>query len=88
MSYVVEVLPEARRQLSRLQEKHLFAVLEFIYGVLADNPQRVGRALRFELEGLYGARRGELRVVYEIDDEQRVITIHRAEHRGDVYRGR
>jgi hypothetical protein len=34
LSYSVAVLPEARRHLSRLEQKHLLAVLEFIYGGL------------------------------------------------------
>lgn len=86
MSYSVAVLPEARRHLSRLEEKHLFAVLELIYGSLATDPHRVGRPLRSEWEGLHAARRGELRVIYEIDDEAEVVTIHRVAHRRDVYR--
>lgn len=86
MSYAVRVLPEARRHLDRLPEKHLFAALEFISGPLAEDPHRVGRPLRFELEGLHGARRGELRVVYEIDDPEDRIVIHRVAHRGTVYR--
>lgn len=88
MSYAVEVLPEARRHLARLSEKHLFAVLEFIYGALAENPRRVGGELHFDLKDLHGARRGEFRIVYQIDEERRVITIYRVEHRGDVYRTR
>ena len=42
MSYAVDVLPEARRHLDRLPEKHLFAALEFIYGALSESPHRVG----------------------------------------------
>jgi mRNA-degrading endonuclease RelE of RelBE toxin-antitoxin system len=86
VSYAVEVLPEARRHLDRLAPKHLPAVLEFIYGPIADKPQRVGKPLRLELEGLFRAARGELRVIYEIDEARQVITIHRVAHRRDAYR--
>jgi mRNA-degrading endonuclease RelE of RelBE toxin-antitoxin system len=86
LSYSVAVLPEARRHLSRLEQKHLLAVLEFIYGALAANPYRVGRPLRLEWEGLHAARRGELRVIYAIDDEAEMVTIHRVAHRRDAYR--
>lgn len=57
--------------------------MEFIYGPLAENPRRVGKALRFELEGLHSARRGDYRVIYSIAD---VVTITAIEHRADVYR--
>lgn len=57
--------------------------MEFIYGPLAENPRRVGKALRFELEGLHSARRGDYRVIYRI---AHVVTITAIEHRADVYR--
>lgn len=84
----IENVPEARRHLSRLGEKHLFAVLEFIYGALAKNPHRVGHPLHRELEGRFAARRGGFRVVYAIDDERRMVKVYSVEHRSDVYRRR
>ena len=75
--------PTAKRALVRLPEKGAAAVVEFVYGALAENPQRVGKALRFELEGLHSARRGDFRIVYRIGDQ---VTILAIEHRADVYR--
>ena len=54
-----------------------------IYGTLAGNPHRVGKALRFDLEGLHSARRGDYRIMYRIDDRVTIIAI---EHRADAYR--
>jgi mRNA-degrading endonuclease RelE of RelBE toxin-antitoxin system len=70
----------------RLPEKIATACVEFVFGGLAENPQRVGRALRFDLEGKRSARRGDFRVIYEIDEQQRVVTVIAIDHRGDVYR--
>lgn len=67
----------------RLPEKVAAAVIEFVYGTLAQNPQRVGKPLRFELEGLHSARRGDYRILYRIDD---VVTVVAVEHRADAYR--
>ena len=75
--------PAAKRALRRLPEKVAVAAVEFIYGSLASNPQRVGKALRFDLEGLHNARRGDFRIIYRIDD---LVTIVAIEHRADVYR--
>jgi mRNA interferase RelE/StbE len=75
----------AKRALRRLPEKVATAAVEFIYGPLADNPGRVGRPLRFELEGLHSAHRGDYRVVYRIDDHRRVVVLA-IDHRADVYR--
>ena len=40
------------------------------------------------LEGLHSARRGDYRVIYEIDEEANVLVVHRVQHRRDVYRSR
>lgn len=82
-AYDIAWTPTTRRALTRLPETVATAAVEFIYGPLADNPQRVGKALRFELEGLHSARRGDYRVIYRIGD---VVTITAIEHRADVYR--
>ena len=76
----------ARRALRRLPEKVATAAIEFIYGPLAGNPHRVGWPLRFELEGMHSAPRGDYRVVYRIDDRQRRVHVLAIDHRADVYR--
>jgi mRNA interferase RelE/StbE len=76
----------AKRALARLPEKVGVAVVEFCYGALAENPQRVGKALRLDLAGLYSARRGDFRVLYRIDDDARRVEVVAIDHRADVYR--
>jgi mRNA interferase RelE/StbE len=78
----------ARRALARLPEKVATAVVEFLYGSLAESPHRVGKPLKFGLEGLHSARRGDYRVIYRIDDGQRLVTVMAIEHRSDIYRPR
>jgi mRNA-degrading endonuclease RelE of RelBE toxin-antitoxin system len=78
----------ARRALTRLPEKVAVAVVEFLYGSLADSPQRVGKPLKLGLEGLHSARRGDYRVIYRIDDSQHLVTVIAIEHRSDIYRPR
>jgi mRNA interferase RelE/StbE len=86
--YVVEWAAPAKRALQRLPEKVATAAIEFIYGPLADNPHRVGRPLRFELEGTHSAHRGDYRVLYAIDDPNRRVVILTIDHRADVYHQR
>jgi mRNA interferase RelE/StbE len=78
----------ARRALTRLPEKVASAVVEFLYGSLAERPHRVGKPLKLGLEGLHCARRGDYRVVYRIDDDRRLVTVIAIEHRSDIYRPR
>lgn len=86
--YEIDWASSALRALNRLPEKIATACVEFVYGGLAENPHRVGHALRFDLEGKHSARRGDFRIVYEIDDDRRVVTVLAADHRSDVYRPR
>lgn len=80
------VAPSADRTFARLPEKAAAAVVEFLLGPLVEDPRRVGHQLRRELEGLWAARRGPYRVVYEIRDETKEVHVLRIDHRSDVYR--
>jgi mRNA-degrading endonuclease RelE of RelBE toxin-antitoxin system len=86
--YEVEITPEGLRHLDGLPEKVQAAALGLILGPIADNPQRLGRPLVGELEGLRSARRGDYRIIYEILEDEQVVLIHRVQHRRDVYRPR
>jgi mRNA interferase RelE/StbE len=55
---------------------------------LAEHPRRVGKPLIGELTGLYAARRGDYRVIYEVDDDRKVVVVHRVQHRRVVHRPR
>ena len=86
--YEVEVTPEGLRHLNRLPVKVREAALAAILGPIAENPQRLGKPLLGELEGLHSARRGDYRIIYEIFETDRVVLVHRVQHRRDVYRPR
>lgn len=88
MTWEVRWAGAAQRALDRLPEKVATACIEFVYSRVADNPYRAGKPLRFELEGVYGARRGEYRVLYTIEDHDESITVVAIQHRADVYRPR
>lgn len=49
------------------------------------DPLRAKR-LRGELDGLFSLRIGQVRVVYEVDPEAKVIVVHGIGPRGDVYK--
>jgi len=84
----VEITPEGLRHLNRLPDKVRHAALETIFGPIAENPQRLGKPLVGELEGLSSARRGDYRIIYEILEGEKTVLIHRVQHRRDVYRPR
>ncbi|HEU5033890.1 MAG TPA: type II toxin-antitoxin system RelE/ParE family toxin [Mycobacteriales bacterium] len=85
-AFAVRWTPTARRDLARLPEKIATVVVEFVYGSLAANPDRVGRPLHLELAGAHAARRGDYRVIYRIEHAERAVVILHIDHRADVYR--
>jgi mRNA interferase RelE/StbE len=88
VSWAVELSSAAIRSLDQVPPRILPAVIEFHYGPLADNPQRVGKPLRDDFAGLHSARRGPYRVLYEINETDHSVTVTRIAYRSDVYRSR
>ena len=86
MAYEIELTSEARRHLNRLPEKVSGVAIALMLGALSGNPQRAGKPLVGELEGMRSARRGDFRVIYEIEEDTRTVVVLRVQHRGDVYR--
>ena len=81
--------PASRALAGRLPEKIAAAVYEFVTTTLLDNPHRVGKRLLLPpFEGTWSARRGTYRVLYEIGEDGRVVTVTAIEHRADAYRSR
>jgi mRNA interferase RelE/StbE len=83
----IRVMPTAARQLGELPERYATAVVELLPSI-ATNPQRLGKPLKFELEGQWVARRGPYRVIYELDEERHLVRVLAVAHRADVYRRR
>jgi len=83
----VQLTAPDRRQLDRLPISVATAVAETL-GAIASNPRRLGKPLRFGLEGYRSARRGPYRIVCRIDDESRTVSVVAVAHRADVYRPR
>jgi len=53
------------------------AALESIFGPILDNPNRLGKPLVGELEGLWSVRGGDYRIIYEIFEDDQAVLIHR-----------
>jgi mRNA interferase RelE/StbE len=84
--HTVVLSAAAKRAIERdLPEPVAVAVVGFLYGPLAADPYRVGKPLRFDLEGYWSARRGQYRVIYSIHDDEVLVRVVRISHRADVY---
>jgi mRNA interferase RelE/StbE len=85
--YELRTTSTVRRVLSEtLPESVATAAYEFITGPLLAGPHRVGKRLLPPMDDRFSARRGTYRVIYRIDDKDRVVTVVDVAHRRDVYR--
>lgn len=85
--YELVLTPPAVRALqAKLPESVAAAVIELLTGSLVENPQRVGKPLRGDLNGIHSARRGAYRVLYRIHEDRHEVVVVRVDHRRGVYR--
>ena len=87
MNYELLQLPRAMRQLRNLRKSHhplIRTIIETITA-LAENP-RPSRAEKLVNRSEWRVRVGDYRVLYQIDDQNRTITITSVAHRREVYR--
>ena len=79
--------PCVRRALSEtLPEAVAAAADEFITGPLLSELYRAGKKLLPPMDDRFSARRGTYRILYRIDDKNRMITVVDVDHRRDAYR--
>lgn len=82
----VSISPGAVRDLDRLPPRMAIACVEFVTTTLTTNPLRLSKDLTGDLTGFRSARRGDYRVLFELDDDSHLIHVVRIAHRRDAYR--
>jgi mRNA-degrading endonuclease RelE of RelBE toxin-antitoxin system len=86
-AFEIVLTPPARRAIAEeLPEAVAAAVIDFITTALLENPRRVGKPLRNDLDGVWSARRGTYQVLYRIHQSRREVVVLRIDHRRDAYR--
>lgn len=74
--YKIEVIPSAKRFFIQLKDKIL---------TLASDP-RPHNCVKLTADEGYRIRSGDYRIIYRIDDKNRIVYIYRVKHRKEVYR--
>jgi len=85
-SYSVRFKPSVEKDLRDLPQGIASRVLLRI-GALRDNPFPHGCAKLASSEKMYRVRIAAYRIVYEVDPNAGIVTIHYVRHRREVYRG-
>ena len=84
MAYKVFFQPSAARELRKLPRDVQTRLLARVEALAAD-PRPAGVKKLQDLDELYRIRVGDYRVVYQIQDQRRVVLVVRIRHRRDVY---
>jgi mRNA interferase RelE/StbE len=84
MTYALSILRRAQKELAHLPPDDYGRVRDAIRS-LAEEPRPRGSQKLAGREG-WRIRVGPYRVIYEVDDRQRSVTILHVGHRRDVYR--
>lgn len=84
MSYTVLGVSRLERQLSRINKKDYEKIEAAVYA-LGEQP-RPANCQKLKGRDAWRIRIGEHRVIYEIDDDARVVTVVEAGHRKEIYR--
>ncbi len=84
MSYEIRIKPSAVKELRALSKKDRARIVDRIQ-VLSDDPRPRGSE---KLTGgaRYRVRQGTFRVLYEVDDEHRIVTVVKIGYHRDAYR--
>ena len=83
--YTVILEPSAQRDMRRLTKTIHGRILRALYKLETDPRHQVVKRLT-GFEHQWRVRVGEYRVLYEIDDDKRLVHVYRIAHRSEVYR--
>lgn len=84
-SYFVKLMPQAQKDLDGFSGKLLSRFEEIILG-LYDEPRPHNSKKLSGGGSRWRIRTGDYRILYEIDNESRLVKVYRVAHRREVYR--
>jgi mRNA interferase RelE/StbE len=83
-NYRIAIKRSAAKELEELPTKDRRRIVRKIRR-LGDEPRPPG-CEKLSAQERYRLRQGDYRILYEVDDEDLLVTVVRIGHRGDVYR--
>jgi len=83
--YRIAVKKSAKKEIDELTDQQFLKIDKAILA-LQKNPFPYPQAKKLKGEENFRLRIGDYRVVYSVDEGQKLITVYRVRHRRDVYR--
>ncbi len=84
--YRIQTTDEFEKRFEKLTKRNKALMELFAKAILKlkENPY-VGKPLSYDLKGFWSLRVGKYRVIYEIDEERKLVILRLIEHRKWVY---
>lgn len=82
--YKIFILPSAQKDFNNLQGK-IFVQIKNKISSLSTNPRPSG-SLKLTADEGYRLRSGDYRILYRIEDKEKIIYIYRIKHRKEAYK--
>lgn len=85
MKYTVKIKASALKSIAKIEKKFIQKIMEKI-DLLETDPRHQGSIKLSGEENAYRTRVGKYRIVYEIYDDEVLVSVINVDHRKDVYR--
>lgn len=86
MAYKVEWHEGVFKDLRGLDRETAGKIIERVQKYLAQDPMKIGKALKGQFSGLWRYRFGDYRVIYALDLEAETMKVLKIGHGKDVYK--
>jgi len=83
--YDVQIMPKAQKDLDSFSARLLSRFEEAILGLI-DNPRPQNSKKLSGGGSKWRVRLGDYRILYEVNDSEKIVNIYRIAHRREVYR--
>lgn len=86
MAWISRILPEAKRDIEKLDRPVQQRILERLTWFVTSFDQITPLSLTAEFKGFLKLRVGDWRIVYEVKMDEQEIIIHAVDHRDKIYK--
>lgn len=86
VNYKLDFSDEGRVSFSSLNKAVAQRILNKLKWLTQNIEAILPLPLKWKYEGLFKLRIGDWRVIYDIDRDQKIITVHKTGHRSEIYK--
>jgi mRNA interferase RelE/StbE len=88
LAWQIEFTPEAEKQLAKIDRQPAKRIIHFLRErvAIAEDPRRLGKALKGVLREFWRYRVGDYRIICRIEGDRLLVLVVRVAHRREGYR--